>query len=86
LEIFDVEKIDLVDFLAGDGSIQEKKRKYLYKDKPGSNTQWSFSPLYKLGSPQKENRKELIGENGDWKNNTETRFYKLKRTTLEELN
>lgn len=85
LEIFDVEKIDLVDFLAGDGSIQEKKRKYLYKDKPGSNTQLSFSPLYKLGSPQKENRKELIGENGDWKNNTETRFYKLKRTTLEEF-
>lgn len=85
LEISGVEKIDLVDFLAGDGSMQEKKRKYLYKDKPGSNTQWSFSPLYKLGQPKKESRKELIGENGDWQNNTATRFYKLKRTTLEEF-
>ena len=52
LEISGVEKIDLVDFLAGDGSMQEKKRKYLYKDKTGSNTPWSFSPLYKLGQPK----------------------------------
>jgi len=62
LEIRDIAKIDVVDFLAGEGTPQENRRKYLYKDPAGANVTWSYSPIYKLGKPKKADQEKLLEE------------------------
>lgn len=60
LQILGVSKIDVADFLSGIGSDEEKKERYLYKDPPGSNTSWRYSPLLRLGKPKKDMEKNRV--------------------------
>jgi len=60
LQIVGVSKIDVADFLSGIGSDEEKKERYLYKDPPGSNTSWRYSPLLRLGKPKKDMEKNRV--------------------------
>jgi CRISPR-associated protein Csh1 len=84
LEVRDIAKIDVVDFLAGEGTLQEKRRKYLYRDPVGANVTWSYSPTYKLGSPKKADREKLLEET-EWKDKQDSRFYKLYNRVLADL-
>ena len=86
LEITGIEKIDTTDFIRNKNGerLLEEKRKYLYRDPTGAATPWKYSPIYKLGKGSNNAMKELIGEE-DWRENTKTRFYKLKRTVLDEF-
>lgn len=84
LNVLGVSKIDLVDYMAGTGDIDEKKRYYLYRGPVGSNTSWGFSPIYKLGQAKSDVQKEMLGENGQWPSNDESRFYKLERRVLSD--
>jgi len=84
LEVTGVGKIDVVDFLAGEGPLQEKRRKYLYKDPAGANVSWSYSPIYKLGRPKKSDREKLEADVA-WKENNQSRFYKLYSRVLADF-
>lgn len=84
LNVLGVSKIDLVDYMAGSGDIDEKKRHYLYRDPVGSNTSWGFSPIYKLGPAKADVRKEMLGGNGQWFSDDKSRFYKLERRVLSD--
>jgi len=81
LKVKGINKIDLIDFLAGEGSLQEKRRKYLYKDPVGNNVKWSYSPIYKLGEPKKSGREKLQTE-VEWQGNKKSRFFKLHNRVL----
>lgn len=81
LKVKGINKIDLIDFLAGEGSLQEKRRKYLYKDPVGNNVSWSYSPIYKLGKPNKSDREKLQAE-VEWQGNKKSRFFKLHNRVL----
>lgn len=84
LNILGISRIDLVDYMAGSGDINKKKRYYLYRDPVGSNTNWGFSPIYKLGRPKVDVRKEMLGEKGQWPSDEKSRFYKLERRVLSD--
>jgi CRISPR-associated protein Csh1 len=83
LKVRGVKKIELADFWSGTLDDREKKRRYLYKDPPGSNTTWRFSPIYKLGSGVKDGRKELLGKEGDWRSDKSSRLYKFYGSMLK---
>lgn len=84
LNVLGISKIDLVDYMAGSGDIDEKKRRYLYRDPVGSNTSWGFSPIYKLGLAKANVQKEMLGGNGQWFSDDKSRFYKLERRVLSD--
>lgn len=83
LEVRGVKKIELTDFWSDMLDDREKKRRYLYKDPPGSNTTWRFSPIYKLGSGVKDGRKELLGKEDDWRSDKSSRFFKFYNSVLK---
>ena len=83
LNVLGILKIDTAYFWHGDEDDRTKKRRYLHREPQGKAAQWRFSPLYKLGKGMLKNGKDaLIGENGDWRCNKETRFYKLMNSLL----
>ncbi|PNR99107.1 hypothetical protein X927_06685 [Petrotoga mexicana DSM 14811] len=57
LKIEGVSKIDEVDFFAGNKDEQYKKLRYLYKEPPGSNTAWRYSPVLRLSKPKNNKEK-----------------------------
>jgi len=57
LKIEGVSKIDEVEFFAGNKDEQYKKLRYLYKEPPGSNTDWRYSPVLRLSKPKKDREK-----------------------------
>jgi CRISPR-associated protein Csh1 len=77
-----VKKIELADFWSGALNDRERKRQYLYRELP-SNMTWHFSPIYKLGSGVKDGRKKLLGKEGDWRSDKDSRFYKFYKSTLK---
>jgi len=60
LQVLGVSRIDVADFLSGPGSDEEKKERYLYKDPPGANTAWRYSPLLRLGKSKKDMEKNRV--------------------------
>jgi CRISPR-associated protein Csh1 len=88
LEVQGVKKIELADFWSGasdDLDDRKMKRRYLYRDPPGNNTTWHFSPVHKLGRGVKDGRKELLGKGGDWRSDKNSRFYKFYKSTLKDF-
>jgi len=59
LKIDGVSKIDEVDFFAGNKSEEQKILQYLYKDPPGSNTPWRYSPVLRISKPKSNREKNL---------------------------
>lgn len=59
LKIIDISKIDEADFFAGNETDEEKKIRYLYKDPPGSNTTWRYSPVLKIAKPKNDREKNM---------------------------
>lgn len=57
LKISGISKIDEADFFAGNGTEEEKKMKYLYKEPPGSNTSWRYSPVLRISKPKVDREK-----------------------------
>ncbi|KUK52680.1 MAG: CRISPR-associated protein [Desulfotomaculum sp. 46_296] len=83
LKIQDVKKIDLIDYKTN----PDMKTKYLYKDRIGTNTSWGFTPIFKMGKPQKEvlsKKNALIGKSGNWPEEGKSIFYKLRNRLLED--
>ena len=67
----------IIDITLADYPVVEKK-KYLYKNPIGTNVNWSFSPIYKLGKGNEKGLEDLIGSNNnDWRTNKKSRFYKI---------
>ena len=87
LEITRIEKIDSAGYIRTNDpkKLMAEKRKYIYKDPTGAATPWKFSPVYKLGKGNANAIKELLGEEGSWKDHPNTRFYKLHRTVLNDF-
>jgi CRISPR-associated protein Csh1 len=83
LEVRGIEKIDIADFWSGNDDEMAKKRRYLYRDPVGSAAKWRFSPVYKLGAGVKDGEKKLLGEEGDWRTDKASRFFKLYDSTLK---
>lgn len=81
LKILGIKDIDLTDYWSGNEDERMKKRRYLYRDAVSPAATWRYSPLYKLGAGESDGRKALIGEGG-WKNDKDSRFYKLWNSTL----
>lgn len=82
LEIKGIKKIEPADFWMGEEDERDKKRRYLYRDPVSPAAAWRYSPLYKLGGGVKDGRKALLGEGGNWREDKESRFYKLCNATL----
>ncbi|EFC90521.1 conserved hypothetical protein [Dethiosulfovibrio peptidovorans DSM 11002] len=90
LELEGISRIDLVDYMSGEGGLDDHKRKYLYRDPVGSNTTWGFSPIYKLGAPKGDLEARvvaLVGIADDdgflrWREDKDTRFFKLEKRVL----
>lgn len=78
-----VARVDLAD----EKLTPEMKRKYLYRDRVGSNVSWGFTPLLKIGQPKgtpEKNRADWIGPSGNWPEEKKSHFYKLQHRVLEE--
>lgn len=87
LEIVGVSKVDLMEYGAGDDSEEPErlKRRLLYKEPPGSNCSWAYSPVFKLGRGPKgveKARETLFGRSGTWRTERESRFYKLHKKMI----
>lgn len=83
LDIQGIKKIELADHQ--DSS--EMKLKYLYRDKAGANITWGFSPIHFIGKPKKKtekNRELLIGDAGNWVENTQSHFNKIRNRLLQD--
>jgi CRISPR-associated protein Csh1 len=83
LRVHGVKKMDLVDYMID----PEMKKKYLYRDRVGKNTFWGFTPLHLMGKPKKDEnarKKQLVGESGDWENEKDCIFYKIKYRLLND--
>ncbi|HHV56575.1 MAG TPA: hypothetical protein GXX50_02285 [Firmicutes bacterium] len=83
LVIRGVTKVDLADLKSG----PDMKRKYLYRDRVGSNVGWGFTPLLKIGKPKgtlEKNREDWVGPTGNWREETHCHLYKLQHRVLEE--
>ena len=82
LEISAVGEISLADYLGG-GAENDMLWKYLYKDPPGANVPWRFSPIYKLGAGQGKNALNQLlptpDTGSEWINDKNTRYYKLNK-------
>lgn len=81
LRVEGIRDIVLANFFAGDGDDREKKRRYLYRDPAGSSAKWRWSPIYKLGKGVANGRSAFLGEE-DWREDKNSRFYKLRNSTL----
>lgn len=55
---------------------------YLYKPVSGNVSQ-SFTPLYRLGKGSPDGEKELLSETGDWAFDKQSRFFKIRKTVLQ---
>ncbi|ABX32570.1 hypothetical protein Pmob_1883 [Petrotoga mobilis SJ95] len=62
LKIEGVSKIDEADFFADSKDEQYKKLRYLYKEPPGSNTDWRYSPVLRISKPKstREKNREVL--------------------------
>ncbi|MCF7936043.1 MAG: hypothetical protein K9L28_06870, partial [Synergistales bacterium] len=49
LRVRGVGKMDVMDYLGGVEEPERRKEQLLFKDRTGSNTGWSFAPVYRLG-------------------------------------
>jgi len=87
LEVTGIAKIDLKDYLNSTDSdeINKTKRKLLYRDPPGASTQWRYSPIYKLGKATTNPNSDLLGRSETWKDDKNSRYYKLYKTVLKPL-
>jgi len=87
LEVTGIAKIDLKDYLNSNDSdkINETKQKMLYREPPGSSTQWRYSPVYKLGKATANPNGALLGKSGTWRDDNDSRYYKLYKTVLKPL-
>lgn len=88
LDIQGIEKIDCIEYGAGGDNpdIEKIKKETLYRSAAGSNVTWSYTPLYKLGKSKKSESvvyEDLAGKDGTWKENKETRFFKLRKNVLQ---
>ncbi|HHV36102.1 MAG TPA: hypothetical protein GXX59_11135 [Syntrophomonadaceae bacterium] len=83
LDIQGIKKMELADHK----DASEMKLKYLYRKKAGSNIKWGFSPIHFIGRPKKnteKNRELLIGDTGNWVENTKTHFNKIRNRLLQD--
>lgn len=87
LEVTGIEKIDSKDYINSNDpdKVNETKRKFLYKKPPGTNTQWSYSLVYKLGKATSNPTSALLGQNGMWKEDSDSRYFKLYKKVLKPL-
>lgn len=85
LDVKEIYKIDLVDYMPGALPEEEQKRRYLYRDPVGSNVNWSFSPIYKLGKAESDAANKLAGEDFQWELDKKSRFYKMKHRVLADF-
>lgn len=87
LNIKGIDRIDRIEYQAIGGDERDEvkiKEHCLYRDPVGKNVSWRFSPLFKLGPGGKNSSKKLTGESGDWKNDKDSRFYKLYYNLLKD--
>ncbi|NCC97969.1 MAG: hypothetical protein EOM02_14170, partial [Synergistales bacterium] len=90
LELDGISRIDLVDYMSGEGCLDDHKRKYLYRDPVGARTTWSFSPIYKLGAPKGDLEARVVALAGiadddgvlRWREDKDTRVFKLEKRGL----
>lgn len=82
LRVEGIRDIVLANFFAGDGDDREKKRRYLYREPVSPGAKWRWSPLYKLGKGVVNAQHALVGKGGKWKEDKNSRFYKLYNSTL----
>ena len=84
LDIQGIKKMELADHK----DASEMKLKYLYRKKAGSNIKWGFSPIHFIGRPKKnteKNRELLIGDTGNWVENTKTHFNKIRNRLYKTM-
>ncbi len=83
-----IESLVLGDYdLSGeDEEVRAKRWRYLYRKPAGANVSWSYSPLYKLGKGMGGEKalSELGGKGGDWRNDPDSRLYKLHKAVLQD--
>jgi CRISPR-associated protein Csh1 len=75
----DVQGVDEV-VLADQEMTPEKKRRYLYRNRVGSNVSWAFTPIHKMGKPKKDaalNRTQILGSDGDWAGDSKSHLNKI---------
>jgi CRISPR-associated protein Csh1 len=80
----DVQGVDWVD-LADQEMTQEKKRRYLYRNRVGSNVSWAFTPVHKMGKPKKDaalSRTQILGNDGDWAGDSKSHLNKIYNKLL----
>lgn len=82
LKVRGIAKIDIADFWNGSDDDRAKKRRYLYREPAGRAAKWRFSPIYKLGAGSSDSVAALVGKDGDWQRDKQSRFYKLYDSTL----
>ncbi|BBB93536.1 TM1802 family CRISPR-associated protein [Methylomusa anaerophila] len=85
-EILDVLSVDQIEPPAEYPAFSDEdkiKEMYLYRKPVGAAAQWSFSPLYKLGKGETEGKQALLGNN--WQTDKDSRYYKIKRTVLNDF-
>jgi len=78
-----ITRVDIAHFL----SEPAMKLKYLYRDRVGSAAPWGFTPLHKLGRPKgnrEKNREYLFGKTGDWRQDKDSHFFKIRNKLLLE--
>ena len=83
LQVRGIKKVDLAELKSG----VEMKRKYMYRDRVGSNVFWGFTPLYKLGKPKgssDKNRVDWLGSGGDWAAEKDCHLFKIKHRVLQD--
>jgi CRISPR-associated protein Csh1 len=77
LKIKAVSKVSLSDYMSGDLDETEWKERFLYREPPGSNTMWRYTPIHKIGKPKKNEEENL-------KTITDS-IEKIKTTILNDL-
>lgn len=82
LKVCGIKKVDIADFWSGSNNDRAKKRRYLYREPVGRAAKWRFSPIYKLGAGSADSIASLIGKDGNWLKDKQSRFYKLYDSTL----
>jgi len=87
LNLKGVAHIDRIEYRAIGGEEVDEikiKERCLYRKPIGNNVSWRFTPLYRLGSGGKNSIKKLVGEKGHWKDDKESRFFKLYHSLLKD--
>ena len=86
LEVTGIEKIDSKDYINSNDpdKVNETKRKFLYKT---TWHQYSMELLlvYKLGKATSNPTSALLGQNGMWKEDSDSRYFKLYKKVLKPL-